>query len=110
MTQTELFDMLASSGFPVTYYQWKVGAVPALPYVVYFYPGTDNFSADNNVYVQVNTLYVELYTENKDFNAESQIESVLQNICGYWNKSETYIESEQMYQTLYECEVIINAD
>lgn len=108
MTHEEIYNALSASGFPVTYYAWKTGAVPALPYVCYFYPGTDNFGADNNVYVHVNTLYVELYTENKDFNVEAQLENALQNICGYWNKSETYIESEKMYQTLYECEVIIN--
>lgn len=108
MTHKEVYDALAASGLPVTYLQWNVGAVPALPYICYYYPNSDNFGADNEVYQNINRLYVELYTEEKDFDTEAQVEAVLGQICGFWNKSETFIESENMYQTLYDSEVIIN--
>jgi hypothetical protein len=108
MTTNEVYSALAASGLSVTYYAWKEGAVPDLPYICYFYPETNNFSADDTVYTHVNRLYVELYTKEKDFTTESQVEAVLGDICGFWNKSETYIESESMYQIVYDCEVIIN--
>lgn len=108
MTTNEVYSALVASGLPVTYFAWKEGAVPALPYICYFYPESDNFSADNKVYTHACRLYVELYTKEKDFAVESQVEQVLEGICGFWNKSETYIESESMYQTLYDSEVIIN--
>lgn len=108
MTYQEVYDALAASGLPVTYLQWNEGAVPALPYICYYYPNSNNFGADNEVYQNVNRLYVELYTEEKDFETEAQVEAVLGRICGFWNKSETFIESENMYQVLYDSEVIIN--
>lgn len=108
MTHKEIYDALTSSGLPVTYLQWNEGAVPALPYICYYYPNSNNFGADNEVYTNVNRLYIELYTEEKDFATEAQVEAVLGGICGYWNKSETFIDSENMYQTLYDSEVIIN--
>ena len=108
MTTKELYDALYASGLPVVYYAWKEGAAPELPYICYFFPQSDNFGADNSVYVPANRLYVELYTKDKDFATEEQVEAVLGDICGYWNKSETYIESESMYQILYESEVILS--
>ena len=108
MTTQEVYEALAASGLPVTYYAYKEGAVPNLPYICYYYPQSDNFSADNEVYTHASRLYVELYTKEKDFNVEQQVEQVLGSICGFWNKSETFIESESMYQTLYDSEVIIN--
>ena len=110
MTIQDIYETLQSSGLPVTYLQWREGQVPALPYICYYYPNTDNFGADNKVYTNVNRLYVELYTAEKDFETEAQVEAVLGNICGFWNKSETFIESENMYQVLYDSEVIINGE
>lgn len=110
MTIQDIYETLQSSGLPVTYLQWREGQVPALPYICYYYPNTDNFGADNKVYANVNRLYVELYTAEKDFETETQVEQVLGDICGFWNKSETFIESENMYQVLYDSEVIINGE
>lgn len=108
MTHQEIYNALAASGLPVTYLQWNTGAVPNLPYICYYYPNSNNFGADNAVYANVNRLYVELYTAEKDFATEAQVEAVLGSITGYWNKSETFLDSEEMYQTLYDSEVIIN--
>ena len=94
MTHKEVYDALAASGLPVTYLQWNVGAVPALPYICYYYPNSDNFGADNEVYQNINRLYVELYTEEKDFDTEAQVEAVLGQICGFWNKSETFMNQK----------------
>lgn len=107
MTYAEVMTMLQETGMPVAYYAWREGAVPALPYIVYYYPSTDNFGADNRVHKIIQRLNVELYTEDKDFSTEATVESVLSSHGIFWNKSETYIESERMFEVLYEMEVMI---
>lgn len=108
MTKTEIANMLKSLKLPIAYYQFPNGEAPQLPYIVYYYPYSDNFSADNSVYQRADELNVELYTENKNFTLEEAIESLLDENGFFWQKSESYIESERMYQISYEMETIIN--
>ncbi len=107
MKRDEIYDALADSGLSVTYLQWPEKAVPALPYICYYFPTSNNFGADNSVYAPINRLIVELYTKNKDFATEAIVEEQLGKITGFWNKSETYLDSEEMYEVLYESEVTI---
>lgn len=108
MTINEIKALLASTDLPVVYYAWPVGDVPALPYLVYLFPNSDNFGADDLVYKQVEALNVELYTSQKDPAAEAQVEAVLNGAGIFWDKSEAYIDSEHMQQVVYEMEVIID--
>lgn len=110
MTFKEIAEMIEDIGLPFTYYSFPEGAAPPLPYIVYYYPGTDNFPADNKVYQIVQTLNVELYTRNKDFDQEEAVEGVLDTNGMVWDKSETYIDTEHMFEVLYEMEVIINGE
>lgn len=107
MTHKEVYDMLASTDLPVVYHAWKIGNVPSLPYIVYYYPNHDDFVADNSNYQSIATLNVELYTNNKDFATEAAVESVLNASGLVYAKTETYLESEEMFEILYESEVII---
>ena len=77
MTNKEVFDMLASTKIPTVYYSWKIGNAPALPYIVYYYPESDDFIADNINFQSINALNIELYTQNKDFATEQIVEDVL---------------------------------
>lgn len=106
MTNLEISNMIRSMGFPFAYYQFK--DPPALPFVVYYYPESDNFSADNKSYQQITALSIEFYSDNKDFINERIIENVLSDNDIPYRKTETYIQDEHMYQTLYESEVLIN--
>lgn len=111
MTYQEIADMLASlkqNGLDVTYYSYPEEEAPPLPYCVYYYPSSDNFSADNTVYSHITALNIELYTENKSLAEEAKVEAMLSNYGIFWNKSESYITSEKMYEVLYEMEVMIN--
>lgn len=108
MTQKEIYDALCASGMPVTYLQWNEGAVPELPYICYYLPTSDNFGADNGVYQKISNLNVELYTATKEPGTEAELESVLAGLCGYWNKSETFLDSENMYEVLYQSEVLVD--
>lgn len=113
MEYTAIKTMIASAGLPATYYSWPEGdprhPVPALPYLVWYLPGSENFAADDKVYQVIQTLNIELYTETKDFSTEQEVEAVLDANNMVWDKVETYINSEHMYQVLYTMEVVINA-
>lgn len=107
MTHAEIYEAIESAGLPVAYYAFPEGAVPALPFIVYYYPNSNNFGADDAVYQKIEALNVELYTKVKDFALEETVEGALASL-GYWEKSETYLTSEEMYEVLYQTEVMIN--
>jgi hypothetical protein len=108
MTEAEVLQMIKSIGFPVAYHHFAEGQEPGKPYIVYLYPGTDNFSADGTVYQDINQLDIELYTENKNIAAEKAVEAVLKEQGFFYEKIESYLETEKMFEVLYEMEVIIN--
>lgn len=108
MTLTEINTMMASIGLPYTYYSFPIGHVPEPPYFAFFYPNSDNFGADNVVYQKINSVSIELYSKTPDFEAETQIESVLDANHIYWEKDSVFLDSEQLYETIYEMEILIN--
>lgn len=104
--------MLKSIDLPITYYQWLEGdsdnPVPNLPYLIYYYPSGEGEGADNKSYAKIDKLNLELYTKNKDFDTEAKIEKVLNANDLYYSRSESYLSDEQMYEVLYEMEIVIN--
>ncbi len=110
MTFEEIKTMVESVGLPYTYYQWPVKEAPAPPYLIFYYPGRDDDAADNVNYGLITNLMIELYTDEKDFASEAAVESVLTANKMFFDKTESYITSERMYEVLYEMEVTINAN
>ena len=108
MTFEEVKQILNETGLPFTYYSYPIGEVPNLPYMVFYYPNTENFGADDVVYAHISALNVELYTKNKDFQTEQAVESVFVSHGLFWDKSESYLDSEHMHEVLYEMEIVIN--
>ena len=105
MTILQIAQLIESFGLPSTYYSFPTDKAPSLPYVIYYYPDRDDVMADNSNFVKVATLRIELYTDTKDFTLEDNIESLLPFP---YSKESLYIDSEKMYETIYESEVIIN--
>ncbi|CDV96353.1 Hypothetical protein DPCES_5355 [Desulfitobacterium hafniense] len=103
MEQAELFSLLKSAGLPVAYHHFK--KPPAPPYLVCLFAYSNNFGADNGVYSKANNYQVELYTTKKDPETENLVESALDAAEIYWEKSEAYIESEELFQVLYAVEI-----
>ena len=85
-----------------TYYCFPPGEVPQLPYAVFYHPQTDTESADNKMWARIQTTNIELYTEQKDFYIEQKLEEVLTANEITWEKSESYLRSENMFEVLYE--------
>lgn len=108
MTYEQVKTMMDEIGLPNAYYQFEDGSDVNPPFICFYYPNSDNFAADNRVYARIDALTIELYTDNKDFDLEKQVEDVLDAHEIYYDKDETFIESEAMHVVIYEMEVTIN--
>lgn len=96
-------NILETTGFPVVYWSFPEGEAPPLPFICYIDAGSNNFIADGKVYHKSRRINVELYTRHKDPEAESKVETALENFK--WKRTENYIESEQCFEISYELEV-----
>lgn len=103
MTLEELRDLLETTGLPVTYREWEANAAPPLPNICYLVSYSNNFAADGKVYCPITHVQIELYTKLKDLESEARVENALASF--YWEKTESYINTEKCYQILYEIEV-----
>ena len=112
MTLQEIDNMVESIGLPYCYYQFRPdpqNPPPPPPFVCFFYPNNDDLMADNVNYGRINALVIELYTDERDFILESQLEAVLIANGLPYTWAESYIDSEHMHLTTYNTEVVINA-
>lgn len=100
MDEATLFALLKTTGLPVAYHHFV--SPPCPPYIVYLFAYSSNFGADNKVYQKKPNYQVELYTTEKDPVSEKLIEDLFDKNDIYWEKTENYIESEGLYQILYE--------
>ena len=106
MTLKEVATLIASFGFSCRYSHFS--DTPTPPYVVYYYPSENDVYGDNSNYVNKRQLFIELYTKGKDFTSEATIESALKGAGLTWYKQTDFLNDEKLFQTTYECEVIIN--
>ena len=105
MTYEEINDMMAEMGLRYAYHHFAEGESPNPPFLIFLSPGENVFSADNVRYHSFKQLDIELYTDRKNPALEEEIEAALISHELYFSKSETWIESEKMYEVLYEMEV-----
>ena len=101
----ELLQMLQEMQIPSAYHHFAEGEAVNPPFICYLLPGSNNFSADGKVYFKINEVRIELYTDLKDLAVEQQVEDVLDEHEIFYNKSETWIESERLYEVLYTFEM-----
>ncbi len=105
MTAENVTKMLEEMKLPFAYHHFAEGESPDSPFLVYLYPGADNFAADGVTYFKVNKLHIELYTDYKDIDLEEKVEAVLIGHGLFYDKSEVWISSEKLYEVLYQMEV-----
>lgn len=90
---------------PYAYHHFAEGESPEPPFIVFLFPGSDNFAADGVVYYKINRLNIELYTDLKNVELEATVEAVLDEHGIFYEKSEVWIETENLYEVLYQMEV-----
>lgn len=101
MTIENLVEMLQELKIPFAYDHFAEGESPEPPFICYLIPGSNNFAADGMVYFKLNEVRIEMYTDFKDLDLESRVEGVLDRHEIFYNKSETWIQSEKLYEVMY---------
>ena len=101
-------ELIKNMGLPFAYDHFAEGESPAPPFICYLTPGSDNFAADGRAYYKINIVNIELYTDTKDPSVEQKVESVLDARGIFYDKTEVWIESEKLYEVLYQFELEVN--
>ena len=90
MTYDDVITMLEEAGLPLAYDHFAEGESPDPPFLVFLYPGSDNMFADDTVFKKIDEL----------------IEDILIAHDLPYEKSEVWIESEKLYEVLYQTQII----
>lgn len=106
MSLSEIATMINSMGLPFAYRAFDSPQAP--PFICYLYTGNTPEPADNTNYVKIETLVIELYTDNKDFSLESQIETILDANEMIYERDEEWLSDERMQLTTYTMDVFID--
>jgi hypothetical protein len=105
MNLQELYLILEATGFPVAYSHFTESeneSLPSPPFIAYLATYSSHLYADNQVYKQVQNAQIELYTKRKDLEAEAIVEEALNENELPFYTTETFIDSEQIHQKIYE--------
>lgn len=103
MTLPEVKAMLDTLDIGVKYRHSKK-KLPT-PFIVYYRNKTDPFYADGRTYHTSTPITIELYEDEINMELENKLESLLDEHGLAYKKDEEWIDSENMYQIIYEIEV-----
>lgn len=108
MSLQEIANIIAEMDIPFAYRAFEDGTDQQPPFICYLYTGNIPEPADNINYVKIETLAIELYTNQKDFVLEETVEAVLDKYELAYDREEVWLSDEQMQMTTYTMEVLIN--
>jgi hypothetical protein len=100
----EIITILKELGISFAYDHFAEGEGPDPPFICYRCPNSDNFAADGTVYFPITEIDIELYTDQKDPETEKKLEDLLVKGGIFFDKTETWIDSEKLYEVLYSFE------
>ena len=100
----DLMQLMEEIGIPFAYDHFAEGESPDPPFITFLLPGSDNFAADGKVYLKIDEVHIELYTDEKNPETEALVEEVLDAHEIFYDKTEVWIESEKLYEVLYSFE------
>lgn len=100
----KIISLLEEAGIPFAYSHFAEGEAPDPPFICYLFPSTDNFFADGTVYVDIDVVNIELYTDKKDPELEKKLQALLTKAGLTYEKNEVWIEEERLYEVVYEFE------
>ena len=104
MTQAELKQCLESTGLPVIYRRDTI--YPKPPYLIYLFSYSSDLMADGQNYLEIDNYQIELYTKNKDPATERLVQNKLKELGLPYSKTETFLQSEGLFQLVYEIQLI----
>lgn len=71
------------------------------PFIIYFIEDVSTLKADDKVHSQENNYIVDLCVDVKNVELENKIEKLFNDNYLPYDKEETYLDSERMYQIRY---------
>lgn len=101
MNEKELYTILSSLGKPVAYDHFKDTGGVSIPFILYRSTATTNLKADDKTYYKFYEYIIDLVTEIKDVDLEEELEDLLDENHLPYDKTEDYIEKENIYQIRY---------
>lgn len=106
MNQIQVVEMLNSLSVPSFYGFAPVGT--ELPFITINSEQPDNFPADNAVYCEKWNFRIDLYTRFKDLTLETEIKNLLNTNGIFWERTEQYIDSQEVWEVEFEFQVLGN--
>lgn len=101
MTLKDFYQLVKVLGYPLAYHHFEEGRLIQPPFLLYWVTGSENKGADNMAYHKQVSLLLEVYTKAKNLELEGQVENLLDNHHIYFDKVETYLSTEKLYQVTY---------
>lgn len=103
MKHKDIYDLLKTLNIPVAYDHFDSNKNISPPFVVYREISTDTFKADGITYYRPYEFEIDLVTEKKDVNLQSQVETLLtNNKISYDLDNEIWDDEEKIYHNFYE--------
>lgn len=103
MKHKEIYDLLKTLNIPVAYDHFDSNKNITPPFVVYREISSDTFKADGITYYRPYEFEIDLVTEKKDVNLQSQVETLLtNNNIPYDLDNEIWDDEEKIYHNFYE--------
>ena len=104
MTYMDLINEIKALGFSCTYGSFK--SKPPIPFCTVNFAYNNDMIADNQNYQDVGQYQLEYYNSIKYPPDEQKIESKLKELRLPYTKVETFLDSEDLYQVIYEFQLI----
>ena len=99
----KLLQILKGLGIPFAYDHFAEGEAPEPPFICYLVYGSNNMFADDSVFLKVERVYVELYTDKKDPVTEAALRLLLPHTAG--TKQKPTSRASGFFQITYGIEV-----
>lgn len=103
MTYAELLEVLRPTGIPWAYHHWETKQEP--PYGIYLDDEDDPFFADGSTYVYASAMRLEVYSLERDRGLDRKVRDALDAAGIAYYLHYTWIESEGLYESIFEIEV-----
>ena len=100
-----LINVIEELNLSFAYHHFAENNAPNPPFLIYLIPGTNHFKADGKIHHKIAVVHLELYTDKKDLDLETKVETILENYEIIYDKTEVWIESEKLYEVLYTFEM-----
>ena len=100
-----ILAIMEEIGLPYAYHHFAEGESPDPPFICFLASGSNNFSADGRVLYKIDDIHIELYTDKKNPGLECSVETVLDRHGIFYQKTEVWIDSEKLYEVLYQFEM-----